>query len=104
MEVLQIVSEQEQKRSSRLSDRIRFRHEMLGEVELRHITLGDLSAIISALEQDDPRQVTARIVQHQLVSPNVTLDEVLAWQDDVLREVGTQLLLSSGEVTKGDVG
>ena len=96
------LSEQEQKCSPRFSGAIQFHHEVLGEVELRHITLGDLSAVLSALEQDDPRQVTARIVQHQLVSPEVTLDEVLAWQDGVLCAVGTELILSTAGVTGED--
>lgn len=59
-----------------------------GTIKLRWLSVGDMEFLTEQLTlEQSPRQFTAQIIHHQLVSPELDFETVQAWQDRSLARV-----------------
>lgn len=76
------------KRSHILGSIIRIRSHHYGTLKLRGLTLGDLVFIDELFESEtNPHEFTARLIQHQLSSPELSVHDVQSWPDKLLSRV-----------------
>jgi hypothetical protein len=69
-----------------------FKHSVLGNVELKYISHGDVKDFIQYLNETDSRYFAALIIYHQLINPKIKIENIEAWTDKDLENACSNLL------------
>jgi len=69
-----------------------FEDAVLGTIELKHVSYGDSTQIAKYLNEKSPRRFTCLVIHHQLVQPQLKLNQVEAWEDEFLERICTKFL------------
>ena len=69
-----------------------FAHNLLGQVEVKYISVKDARTIRGLLKETNFRYFAVSVVHNQLIQPRLALGETESWPDDVLIEICLKLL------------
>ncbi|MBM3238345.1 hypothetical protein FJZ31_18795 [Candidatus Poribacteria bacterium] len=63
-----------------------FSHNSLGEIAFRVVSVGDMRKYCEWLEER-PKIFAAKVIQNQIVSPELSVEEILSWDTEILKEI-----------------
>lgn len=75
-----------------------FTHTLLGQVEVKFISVKDARTIRGWMQETNFRSFAVSVVHNQMIQPRLALGETKSWPDDVLIEICSKLLENEREI------